>query len=189
VSAPTEAKSSRAVVVTGPSGSGKTTLIVALVPEFARRGIRVATLKHHAHDDFEFDRAGKDSFRHFEAGAVGSGVVSRTRCGVQLRFDRPPDPLVLAETLFPTADLVLIEGYRDLAVPKIEVRRDGVPDGGRPRAESDSRVIALVTTDGRKPLGVGESCAVFAPEELGAIADLIVSRVLSARPADRSGPR
>lgn len=178
----------RALVVTGPSGAGKTTLIVALVPELSRRGYRVATLKHHAHDDFEFDREGKDSFRHFAAGAVGSAVASRTRCGVQWRFAAPPDPLELAARLFPDADIVLIEGYRDLAVPKIEVHRDGVGEPAPIRAASDPNVVAFVTTSGRRPaLPPGVSCAVFAPDETSAIADLIEKSVLAA--ARGAGPR
>lgn len=178
----------RVLVVTGPSGAGKTTLIVALVPELSRRGYRVATLKHHAHDDFEFDREGKDSYRHFAAGAVGSAVASRTRCGVQWRFAAPPDPVSLAFRLFPDADLVLVEGYRDLAVPKIEVRRDGVSEPGPLRAESDPRVVALVTPDGRRPAAAARStCAVFSSDDTGAIADLIESSLLAPAAARRAG--
>jgi molybdopterin-guanine dinucleotide biosynthesis protein B len=178
-------RSPAALVVTGPSGSGKTTLVVALVAELARRGVAVATVKHHGHgDDVEFDRPGKDSFRHFAAGALGSAVVTRTQAGVRLRLDGEIDPLAFAARAFPAARLVIFEGYRHLDVPKIEVRRDGVGEGEPLRAASDPRVIALVTDGGRRPKGV--ACPVFPPADATAIASLVEESLLAARTGEAS---
>ena len=62
----------------GWSGSGKTTLMTRLIPALIRRGITVSTLKH-AHHDFDIDQAGKDSWRHREAGAQEVLVASDRR--------------------------------------------------------------------------------------------------------------
>ena len=47
------------VSIVGKTNSGKTTVIEKLLPELVRRGYRVATIKHHAHKDFEIDIPGK----------------------------------------------------------------------------------------------------------------------------------
>jgi molybdopterin-guanine dinucleotide biosynthesis protein B len=52
------------IAIVGRTNSGKTTLIEQLIPALARRGCRVATIKHHHHGDFEADHPGKDSWRH-----------------------------------------------------------------------------------------------------------------------------
>ena len=54
------------VSVAAWSGTGKTTYLEKLIPEFKRRGLRVAALKHDAHD-FDIDREGKDSWRMTQA--------------------------------------------------------------------------------------------------------------------------
>jgi molybdopterin-guanine dinucleotide biosynthesis adapter protein len=64
--------------LSGWSGSGKTTLVEKLLPVLAARGWRVSTLTH-AHHSVEFDRPGKDSWRHRQAGAVAVMVSSPKR--------------------------------------------------------------------------------------------------------------
>ena len=50
------------------SGTGKTTILEQLIPLLKQRGLRIAVLKHDAHD-FEIDREGKESWRFSHAGA------------------------------------------------------------------------------------------------------------------------
>ena len=64
--------------IIGWKNNGKTGLMVRLVSEFTRRGFRVSTIKH-AHHSFDVDHAGKDSYRHREAGAVEVLLASRWR--------------------------------------------------------------------------------------------------------------
>ena len=56
------------ISIVGYADSGKTTLIEKLVPELKKRGYRVGTIKHAVHEP-SLDTQGKDSWRHFNAGA------------------------------------------------------------------------------------------------------------------------
>ena len=64
--------------VSGPAGLARTQLVEALVRELVSRGLSVSTVKE-APDGFEFDRPGKDSFRHREAGAQEVLIASDSR--------------------------------------------------------------------------------------------------------------
>ena len=132
----------------GWSGSGKTSLIEALLPILRRRGLRVSVIKH-AHHGFDIDRAGKDSFRHREAGATEVMLASAERWALlhenrTAAADGQPEPN-LAELLRRMApvDLVLAEGFRSQAVDKIEVFRPVL--GLELWARQDSRVLAVAT--------------------------------------------
>lgn len=110
---------SRVFGVTGWKNAGKTTLVERLVAEFVRRGWRVSTIKH-AHHDVDVDQPGRDSYRHRTAGATEVAVVG----GLRYAIMREQAEATLAEVLarLAPADLILIEGYKREAHPKIEVR-------------------------------------------------------------------
>src|SRR5262249_42093200 len=116
----------RVLGVAGWSGSGKTTLIVQLIPFLARRGIRVATLKH-AHHAFDVDVPGKDSYEHRKAGAC-EVIVSSARRWVQMHEIGDEAEATLPELLarLSPCDLVLVEGFKTAAHPKLEVFRSVV---------------------------------------------------------------
>lgn len=107
----------------GWSGSGKTTLAEKLIATLCERGLDVATVKH-AHHRFDADIPGKDSYRHRQAGAAQVLVSSDMRSVLfsehQAGGDRPLDDL-LAD-LRP-CDVVVVEGFKREAIPKIEVFR------------------------------------------------------------------
>lgn len=105
--------------VTGWKNNGKTTLVTRLIRHFADRGLRVASLKH-AHDGFEVDQPGTDSFRHRMAGATQVIVASDHRHAL-IREGEASLPELLA--MLAPADLVLIEGWKHAPHPKIEVCR------------------------------------------------------------------
>ena len=107
----------------GWSGSGKTTLMAALIPQFVARGITVSTVKH-AHHGFDVDQPGKDSWRHRQAGAREVMVVSDRRWALmhELREEPEPDLDKLLPRITPV-DLLLVEGFKRHAHPKIEVHR------------------------------------------------------------------
>lgn len=103
------------LAVCGFSGSGKTTLLEAAIPLLVRRGLAVAVVKHTSHD-FEMDRPGKDSERLFRAGAT---IALR---GPGQQFERRAAALPLEVTLARLAcdhDLLLVEGHKDTALPKL----------------------------------------------------------------------
>ncbi len=69
---------------------------------------------------------GKDSRRHAEAGARVASFVTPGRTTAR-RFGPEEDFRALLEREFTACDLVLVEGYKSIPVPKIEVARSGVP--------------------------------------------------------------
>ena len=109
--------------VSGIKNSGKTTLITKLLPIFKQNGLKVATIKHDGHD-FTGDVPGTDTFKHMASGAYGTAVFSKYRfMAVKQQGDVTERDLC---QLFPEADLILLEGFKESRYPKIEVVREGV---------------------------------------------------------------
>lgn len=117
--------SNRPVVsVVAKSGTGKTTLLEKLIAELKRRGYRVGAIKHDAHR-FDIDREGKDSWRLTQAGADTTVITSPAKIAVVQMNPQEEEP-PLAETIeryFADVDIVLTEGFKKSAMPKIEVHR------------------------------------------------------------------
>jgi len=107
----------------GWSGSGKTTIAEQLITLFSRQGLAVGTIKH-AHHEFDADVKGKDSWRHRQAGAVNVIVSSDIRTA-QFTEHANQSPPSLDELLARSQqlDIVLVEGFKREAVPKIEIWR------------------------------------------------------------------
>jgi molybdopterin-guanine dinucleotide biosynthesis protein B len=138
----------RIIGLAGWSGAGKTTLAAKLLPELIRRGVRVSTLKH-AHHAFDVDRPGKDSYVHRMAGATEVLVSSARRWALMHENrdeDEPPLGALLAK-LAPV-DLVLVEGFKRDAHPKIEVHRAA---NGKPWLHHDDDAIVVVAADVAPP--------------------------------------
>ena len=105
------------------SGTGKTTLLVKLIPLLKRKAIRVAMIKHAHH---EFDIPGKDSYELRKAGASQVLVASSKRRVLikETPDEKDPELAELVNEFEPgDADLVLVEGFRHAAFPKIELHR------------------------------------------------------------------
>jgi molybdopterin-guanine dinucleotide biosynthesis protein B len=114
----------RLLGIAGWSGAGKTTLIEKLLPALAARGLRVSTVKH-THHSVDLDQPGKDTHRHRTAGAVEVMLASSARFAL---MRETPQPLGLDELVARMApvDLILVEGFKLDALPKIEVYRRAV---------------------------------------------------------------
>ncbi|HRQ58745.1 MAG TPA: molybdopterin-guanine dinucleotide biosynthesis protein B [Azoarcus taiwanensis] len=131
--------------IAGWSNSGKTTLIEKVIPCLIARGLRVAVIKH-AHHGFDLDRPGKDSFRHREAGATQVLMLSSQRWVLmnELRDEAEP-PLETQLEMLAGNDVVLIEGFKAAAVPKVEVYRE--VNGKPPLWSENPHVVAVATND------------------------------------------
>jgi molybdopterin-guanine dinucleotide biosynthesis protein B len=133
----------RLIGFAGWSGSGKTTLVTSVIPILIGRGWRVSTVKH-AHHAFDLDQPGKDSHRHRTAGATEVVIASANRWALmhELRGDAEPDLPDLLRLMSPV-DLVIVEGFKRNAYPKIEIHR---PSVGKPLLfPDDPHIIALAT--------------------------------------------
>ncbi|WP_407330833.1 bifunctional molybdopterin-guanine dinucleotide biosynthesis adaptor protein MobB/molybdopterin molybdotransferase MoeA [Enterovibrio sp. 27052020O] len=106
------------------SGTGKTTLLEMLIPQLVEAGVRIAMVKH-AHHEFDVDKPGKDSYRLRKAGASQMLISSRNRHA--LMTETPEEETSLNQLLGrldqTRADLVLVEGFKREAFPKIELNR------------------------------------------------------------------
>jgi len=126
----------------GWSGSGKTTVAEQLIAELTARGLNMATIKH-AHHEFDADTPGKDSWRHRKAGARQVLVSSAVRSAHFVEHAGPEPALdQLLDRLHP-CDLVLIEGFKREAVPKLEIYR---PDLNKPPLYPDDQTIIAVAS-------------------------------------------
>ncbi len=110
------------LAISGAHNSGKTTLIERLLPLLHKEGLAVAVIKHDGHD-FVPDVPGTDSYRLREAGAAGVAVYSGKR--YLLYEERQVDEKELLDALTASGryDLVLLEGFKYSAWPKLEVVR------------------------------------------------------------------
>jgi molybdopterin-guanine dinucleotide biosynthesis protein B len=110
----------------GWSGSGKTTLIESVIPLLVAHGLTVSLVKH-AHHTFDVDHPGKDSWRHRQAGCQEVLLTSSRRWAL-LHELRGADEMPFREALrrLSPCDLALVEGFKRLPIPKLEVWRAAV---------------------------------------------------------------
>ena len=129
------------ISIVGRSNSGKTTLIVKLVKELKSRGYKVATIKH-SHHHFELDTEGKDSWLHTQAGADAVVVASQNMMGI-IRQSSQEIPLTeIISAYLQDVDIIIVEGYKTEAIPKIEVFRSEV--SAELVCRDDKNLIAVV---------------------------------------------
>ena len=154
----------------GWSGSGKTTLIVNLIPELVGRGLSVSTMKH-AHHEFDIDQPGKDSYEHRQAGASEVMISASRRWALMHEVGNEEEPSVdeLISRMTPV-DLLLVEGFKWHAHPKMEIYRPAV---GKPLLQNnDPEIIAVASDEKLKNLSV----PVFDLNDIMGIADFIIKK-------------
>jgi molybdopterin-guanine dinucleotide biosynthesis adapter protein len=168
----------RVIGLAGWSGSGKTTLITKVIPVLVGRGLKVATIKH-AHHEFDIDQPGKDSWLHREAGASEVVVASGRRWALvhELRSEPEPPLVELLAKLSP-ADLVIVEGFRRHAHPKLEIYRTAE---GKPLIYPEDDCIVAIAADAPLPRA---QLPVLMLDDIEGIANVLLAEAL---PPDRIG--
>jgi molybdopterin-guanine dinucleotide biosynthesis protein B len=163
----------RIIGLAGWSGSGKTTLIKKLIPSLIARGSSVSTLKH-AHHGFDLDQPGKDSFFHRAAGATEVIISSARRWAIlhELREEPEWDLPALVAKMSPV-DLVLVEGFKRDAFPKLEIHRAA---NGKPLIHPDDPHIVAIAADIALPQA---KIPVIDLNNVEAIADLLLKNAAS----------
>jgi molybdopterin-guanine dinucleotide biosynthesis protein B len=158
----------------GYSGSGKTTLVERLIPALKLRGQRVSVVKH-AHHSFDIDQPGKDTHRHREAGAFEVVVASAKRLALIREFEQEAAlgvHQVIAE-LYEGVDWVLVEGFKQSDLPKIEVWR---PSTGQPVRYPDDDFVVAIATDAPEQLPTATLRPVLNLNDVDAVADWMLSQ-------------
>ncbi len=128
------------------SGTGKTTLLEALLPKLTAAGLRIGLLKH-AHHDFDVDKPGKDSYRLRKAGASQMLIASRNRHALMTETPDAEAEFDYLLTRFDAEklDMILVEGCKNIAFPKIELHRAEV---GKPWLyPHDENIIAIAADE------------------------------------------
>ena len=162
----------RIIGLAGWSGSGKTTLITKLIPRLIARGVLVSTLKH-AHHGFDLDQPGKDSFFHRAAGATEVIISSAKRWAIlhELREEPEWNLRSLVAKMSPV-DLVLVEGFKRDAFPKLEIHRAA---NNKPLIHPEDPHIIAIASDIALPQA---KVPVIDLNDIETIADLLLARAI-----------
>ena len=147
------------------SGTGKTTLIEKLIVELKARGLRVAVIKHDAHE-FDIDYEGKDSWRFTQAGSDVTAVVS---AGKAVLMENRPVPLDTLLDRITDVDIILTEGYKSGKWPKIAVQREAT---GKPLPVPADECFAVVSD-----VHIDTNTPYFALDDVIGLADCIVEHI------------
>ena len=134
------------------SGTGKTTLLEKLIPQLTERGIRIGLVKH-AHHAFDIDQPGKDSYRLRKAGARQVLIASNQRQALMTENITPQEPRLdelLTRLDLDNIDLVLVEGFKHVAFPKIELHRKAL---GKTLLHPEDADIIAVASDHLRDCG------------------------------------
>lgn len=159
-------KTAPVIAFTGRSGSGKTTLIEKLVARFTAAGMRVGVVKHMRHE-FDIDHPGKDTHRYRSYGAAVSSITNGQSLAIIADDTGGLSPLDAAPSLFAACDLVIIEGQKEGAYPKIEVIG---PSTESPLYLAGVENIIALASDGHHPVDM----PVFKRDDIDAIAKFVM---------------
>ncbi|HEY2818708.1 MAG TPA: molybdopterin-guanine dinucleotide biosynthesis protein B, partial [Casimicrobiaceae bacterium] len=135
------------------------------------------SLIKHAHHTFDLDQPGKDSWRHRQAGCTEVLVTSALRWALVHELRGGPE-LSLEDAIAHVSpcDLLLIEGFKTAAIPKLEVWRDGQDE---PPLFPDDRHIRAIATD--VPARFAGRLRAFALDDIDAIATFVLAEATGGR--------
>jgi molybdopterin-guanine dinucleotide biosynthesis protein B len=157
----------KAIAIVGFKDAGKTRVVEALVSELTRRGKSVATLKHTA-ESVSHDTPGKDTWRHMEAGAEASAIISDSSAAFFVKKVVTPQE---AAVLLGSHDYLIMEGFKSEGyLPRIIV----------PRKLSDIAELAngleVAVVDIQEALTGYADTKVYTLDEVGDLADVVEAK-------------
>lgn len=159
--------------VVGWKNSGKTTLMANLVRELSGRSFIVSVIKH-AHEHFDIDHPGRDSFKLREAGAAQIALSSPRRFALMRELrDKPELSFEDVRAYLGPCDLVLVEGFKREDFPKIEIRRGGAAS----REPLQGTVPGIVALASDRPDMETVGIPTFHLDDKKGIADFIIENL------------
>ena len=153
------------LAISGMKNSGKTTLIENLIPRLSDAGLCVAVIKHDGHN-FTPDTPGTDSYRFFAAGANSTAVFDNEKFSVTRRCQVNEEVLI---DMFPGADLILLEGFKNSAYPQIKLVREGFPEDTARGSQTHTAVIS--------DLSISSNVSVLRSDDLDTITEIVLQYV------------
>jgi len=115
----------KAVAFTGPSNSGKTTLILKVARKLIHEHqLEVAIIKHDPKDKARFDVEGKDSYKFSSTGAEVIVTSPNRTTYFSSRHSELEDMI----RLFDKFDILLVEGLKNLPLPRISIFRNEIDE-------------------------------------------------------------
>jgi molybdopterin-guanine dinucleotide biosynthesis protein MobB len=156
------------------SGTGKTTTLKKLLPHLTDAGLRIGMIKH-SHHKVEIDKPGKDSYELRKAGACQMVLAAHKCWALMVEKAEPSEPVLqeMVDALHQDQlDLILVEGFRHEAFPKIELHR---PVMGRPVLYAEDESIIAVATDDALP--VETALPLIDINDIPALADFVLNYV------------
>ncbi|MDR0588584.1 MAG: molybdopterin-guanine dinucleotide biosynthesis protein B [Burkholderiales bacterium] len=165
--------------IAGRSGSGKTTLIEKLIPLFLARSLKVSAIKH-AHHDIDIDKPGKDSYRFRAVGASEVVLLSGNRLALMREIKNEPSPeLKDALLCLSNCDLVLVEGFKNYPIPKLEVYR---PSLDKPPLYPDDTSVIGIASD--NPPALPRPMSIFSVNHPETMIDFVLDHALPLKTRD-----
>ena len=175
------------MAIIGRKHSGKTTLVVRLAAELHRRGHRVMTIKHGAHT-FNIDPSSTDTYRHFHEGrAERVAMVAPDKFALVVRWSDEMTAEEVAERHMADADIVLCEGFKRTALPKIEIhRRDAHPAPLLGGGEVDAATYRAMVTDDASAAGEVPVIRLDSDGWLESLADFVERKIMDRQASARA---
>lgn len=160
----------KAFCLLGASALREHDFVCELIAALRIDGWSVSNIKR-APDGFDLDQPGRGSYAKREAGCNEVMLVGDRRLVLMQEYRNSAEPSVesLLARMNPV-DLVMVEGFRDAALPTVEVwlRSSGRP----PRWPHNPNVFAIVSDD-----PVDTSIARFAPTDIAALASHLAAHL------------
>jgi molybdopterin-guanine dinucleotide biosynthesis protein B len=147
--------------------------MVRLIRALTRRNYVVSVIEH-VHARLDIGYQGRDSHKMREAGASQVALSSPRRFALMRELSNAAE-MSFEEVLAYAApcDLVLVEGFKREAFPKIEIRRDGAPS--RQTLHGTFPQIVVIASD--QPDIEKDPLPVFKLDDTGGITNFIVSHL------------
>lgn len=155
------------------SGTGKTTVMERVIRALTQKGLRVGVVKHDGHD-FDIDHPGRDSYRHTQAGAQTVAIASAKKTAV---IRQAGSTLEQCLDRIQNVDLILVEGFKHAAIPRIGLCRK---ETGKGFPEPPENYIAVITDDQELQTGVPR----FSFNDTPGVADFIIREIQDMKSED-----